>query len=136
MTISNLPQGFRFAPAGVQVDAASAAREFEALLIAQLLKTARQAGEALSEQSKQTGVEGYLELAEEHIARVMAQRGAFGISQLVTKGLDQTGERLGEPTGGPAGDAASRPAGGHTRLRGPDSAADPRVFEPQGPTSR
>jgi Rod binding domain-containing protein len=89
MTIANLPQGFTFAPAGAKVDAAAAAREFEALLIAQLLKTARQAGEALGEASTQTGVEGYLELAEEHIARVMAQRGAFGISQLVSKGLDR-----------------------------------------------
>jgi Rod binding domain-containing protein len=88
MTIANLPQGFTFTPAGAKVDAAAAAQEFEALLIAQLLKTARQAGEALGEKSQQTGVEGYLELAEQHIARVMAQRGAFGIAQIVSNGLE------------------------------------------------
>ena len=87
MTISNLPLGFGFGPAGAKPDAAAAAREFEALLIARLLKTARQAGEALGPDSKQTGAEGYLELAEEHVARVMAQRGAFGISQVVLQSL-------------------------------------------------
>jgi Rod binding domain-containing protein len=88
MTISNLPLGFGFGPAGAKPDAAAAAREFEALLIARLLKTARQAGEALRADAAETGAEGYLELAEEHVARVMAQRGAFGISQIVLKSLD------------------------------------------------
>jgi Rod binding domain-containing protein len=96
MTISNLPQGFTFAPAGAKVDAAAAAREFEALLIARLLKTARQAGEALGEASTQTGAEGYLELAEEHVARVMAQRGAFGIAQIVMKTLGDSRQESGD----------------------------------------
>jgi Rod binding domain-containing protein len=100
MVISDLPQGFGFAPAGAKVDEAAAAREFEALLIARLLKTAREAGEALGETATQTGSEGYLELAEEHVARVMAQRGAFGISRIVLKSLDQLGSRS---TGAAAG---------------------------------
>jgi len=87
MTISNLPVGFGFAPAQAKPDAAAAAREFEALLIAGLLKTARQAGEALGDPSTQTGAEGYLELAEEHVARVMAQRGAFGIARMLLEHL-------------------------------------------------
>jgi flagellar protein FlgJ len=88
MTISNLPQGFSFAPAGTKIDAPAAAREFEALLIAGLLKTAREAGEALGTASTQAGAEGYVEIAEEHVARVMAQRGAFGISQILLKKLE------------------------------------------------
>jgi Rod binding domain-containing protein len=90
MTIPSLPQGFAFTPAGAKIDEPAAAREFEALLIARLLKTARQAGEALAGTSKQTGEEGYLEIAEEHIARVMAERGAFGISRILVKGLAST----------------------------------------------
>jgi Rod binding domain-containing protein len=99
MTISNLPQGFSFAPAGTKIDAPAAAREFEALLIAGLLKTARQAGEALGTASTQAGAEGYVEIAEEHVARVMAQRGAFGISQILLKKLDGGGPeaRVTEP---------------------------------------
>ncbi|MEX2301168.1 MAG: hypothetical protein WD733_09540 [Bryobacterales bacterium] len=91
MTITNLPQGFSFAPAGTKIDAPAAAREFEALLIAGLLKTARQAGEALGTASTQAGAEGYVEIAEEHVARVMAQRGAFGISQILVKKLESGG---------------------------------------------
>ena len=87
MTIANLPQGFLFTPAHAKADASAAAQEFEALLISGLLKTARQAGEALGDASSQTGEEGYLELAEEHVARVMAQRGAFGISRILLNAL-------------------------------------------------
>jgi Rod binding domain-containing protein len=86
------PNGLSFAPAGAKVDAAAAAREFEALLIARLLRAARQAGETLASPSSQAGAEAYLELAEEHVARVMAQRGAFGIARM----LGSTLERLGE----------------------------------------
>lgn len=89
MTIAILPQGFSFTPAHAKPDEFAAAQEFEALLISRLLKTARQAGEALGERSSQTGSEGYLELAEEHVARVMAQRGAFGISRILVNALAQ-----------------------------------------------
>jgi Rod binding domain-containing protein len=87
MTIGNLPHGFLFTPAQAKPDAPAAAQEFEALLISHLLKTARQAGEALGEGPSETGAEGYLELAEEHVARVMAQRGAFGISRILLNAL-------------------------------------------------
>jgi Rod binding domain-containing protein len=82
------PRSFDFSPADAKPDALSAAREFEALLIARLLKTAREAGQALGDTSIPTGAEGYLELAEEHVARVMAQRGAFGIAHIVFQGLE------------------------------------------------
>jgi Rod binding domain-containing protein len=90
MVVSGLPSGFAFTPAGARPDAPAAAREFEALLIARLLKTAREAGEALGDAATQTGAEGYRELAEEHVARVLAQRGAFGITQILLKHLQDT----------------------------------------------
>ncbi len=94
MTIANLPQGFTFTPAGVPIDALAAAREFEALLIARLLKTAREASEPLSDPTTETGAQGYMELAEEHVARVLAQRGAFGISQMILKSLNEASHDL------------------------------------------
>jgi Rod binding domain-containing protein len=93
MTIDNLPQGFGFGPAGSKIDAPAAAREFEALLIARLLKTAREAGEPLAGASTETGAQGYMELAEEHVARAMAQRGAFGIAQIILKSLEKSEEK-------------------------------------------
>jgi Rod binding domain-containing protein len=102
MTITNLPQGFSFAPAGTKIDAPAAAREFEALLIAGLLKTARQAGETLGTASTQAGAEGYVEIAEEHVARVMAQRGAFGISQILLKKLESGVPESGAPGAAPS----------------------------------
>jgi Rod binding domain-containing protein len=97
MTIANMPQGFSFSPAGTKVDEAAAAREFEALLVARLLKTAREAGQSIAGTSKQTGEEGYMELAEEHVARAMAQRGAFGISQILLQGLERKESSAGNP---------------------------------------
>ncbi len=98
MTIANLPIGFSFTAAGSKIDGPAAAREFEALLIARLLKTAREASETLGKPSTQTGADGYLELAEEHVARVMAQRGAFGISRMVLSSLEKP---VSEPAGMP-----------------------------------
>jgi flagellar protein FlgJ len=128
MTISNLPQGFSFAPAGTNIDAPAAAREFEALLIAGLLKTARQAGEALATAPTQAGAEGYVELAEEHVARVMAERGALGISQILLKKLESVAPATG--SGGTApniiASAAPGAAPASARIRAAEDSQPPR----------
>jgi Rod binding domain-containing protein len=61
-----------------------AAQEFEALLLAQVLKAARQPGEggwltSGSDQSSNTA----LEMAESQLARVLASRGILGIDKLM-----------------------------------------------------
>jgi Rod binding domain-containing protein len=61
-----------------------AAQEFEALLLAQVLKAARQPGEggwltSGSDQSSNTA----LEMAESQLARVLASRGVLGIDKLM-----------------------------------------------------
>ena len=64
-----------------------AAREFETMLVAQWLKSARDAGSVLAEQSDMTGSDSYMEMAEKHLAETMAQRGVFGLARMMIKEL-------------------------------------------------
>jgi Rod binding domain-containing protein len=64
-----------------------AAREFETMLVAQWLKSARDAGSVLAEQSNMAGSESYMEMAEKTLAETMAQRGTFGLAQMMLKQL-------------------------------------------------
>ncbi len=57
------------------------------MLIQQLLKTARQAGRLYESEDEMTGGEGYLELAEQQFARVLAEKGTFGFARLLVKDL-------------------------------------------------
>jgi Rod binding domain-containing protein len=57
-----------------------AAQQFEALLLAQILRAAREGGEASSDCA--------LEYAEQQFAAVMARSGGLGLAQLVVKGLE------------------------------------------------
>ena len=65
----------------------AAAKEFEAMMIQQLLKTARQASCLYESEDEMTGGEGYLELAEQQLARVLAEKGTFGFARLLLKDL-------------------------------------------------
>ena len=64
-----------------------AVQEFESILAAEMLKAAREAGKAWGADEEQTGAEGYLELAEQHLARAMAERGVFGLDKLLREDL-------------------------------------------------
>jgi Rod binding domain-containing protein len=76
-----------------------AAQEFESLLLAQILRTAREAGSGGwlgSSESQQ--MSSTMELAEAQLARAMAQSGALGITRLLAGELPadsahETGER-------------------------------------------
>jgi Rod binding domain-containing protein len=129
MMITDLPQGFSFAPAGSKVDAPAAAREFEALLIARLLKTAREAGEELADKSSETGAAGYMELAEEHVARLLAQRDAFGISQIILKSLREADTRI-NPAAAGTQPASGEPAAAAADLQTAVAALPPSCFPP------
>jgi flagellar protein FlgJ len=72
---------------------AEAARQFEALLLAHLLRTMREAGQ--SEEEKQQGISGgqtYLEIAEQQLAAALADRGGFGIARMLVRNLDRSTE--------------------------------------------
>ena len=90
-----------------------AAQEFEALLLAQVLKAARQPGEGgwLTSESDQ-GSNTALELAESQLARVLASRGILGIDKLMAGNLER-GRATEAATGSPSAgglDAAGTPA--------------------------
>ncbi len=66
-----------------------AAQEFEAMLIGLLLKSAREAGSVFADEDKMTGGEGYLELAEQQLARTLADSGLLGFSRLLLQDINQ-----------------------------------------------
>jgi Rod binding domain-containing protein len=72
--------------ASAAVDSAPAARksaagkDFEALLIAQMLRSAREGGEEAANAT--------MEFAEQQLAGVIAANGGLGLGSLVMKGLD------------------------------------------------
>jgi len=64
------------------------AKQFEALMIGQVLKAARESSDGgwLSDGDDQTG-DLTLELGEQSLSQAMASRGTFGIAKLVTDSL-------------------------------------------------
>ncbi len=67
-----------------------AAQQFEALLLGQMLKTMRQAGDGgwLGTGDDQAGAT-MMEVAEEHLARVLASQGGLGLANMVVEGLER-----------------------------------------------
>lgn len=72
---------------------ASAAKQFEALMIGQMLKTSREAsgGGWLTDEDDQEDTTGSLvmELAEQGFSQALAERGGLGIAKMVTKNLER-----------------------------------------------
>ena len=77
-------------PAGDPKRIAGAAKDFEALMIAQLLKSMRDAGEGgwLGTGEDEAGAQA-MELAEEQLARALASQGGLGLARLVARGLNK-----------------------------------------------
>jgi Rod binding domain-containing protein len=77
---------------------AEAARQFESLLISQLLKSTQEAGGAgwLGTGEDQAGAQA-LELAQEQFAQTLAKQGGLGLARLVVSGLRQAAARSSEP---------------------------------------
>lgn len=65
-------------------DAAEAARQFEALLLAQLLREAR---ESSANDERDSTQDTMWDVAAQHFAQVMAKNGGLGIAKLITSGL-------------------------------------------------
>lgn len=80
------------APASSQKQAnkiKDAAEQFEALMFAQMLKTARESGSSGWLGTGESGDAGEtsIDLAEQQLASVMAKGGGFGLTTLITQGL-------------------------------------------------
>jgi peptidoglycan hydrolase FlgJ len=64
-----------------------AARQFEALLISQLLKSMREAGSGWLGTGDDSTSSSAMELAEEQFAQSLAAQGGLGLARLVAGGL-------------------------------------------------
>ena len=85
---------------------ADAAKQFEALMLSQILKAARESSDGgwLGTGEDHAG-ELALDMAEQQFAQAMSARGGLGIAKLVTAGLERGGAKAaksGSPTASPA----------------------------------
>lgn len=81
-------------------DLNGALEEFESLFASTLLRTAREAsgGGWLGSESS-AGSDGIMDFAEQHIAKAMAQQGAFGIAKTLKHALAQK-DQISQPADG------------------------------------
>lgn len=66
---------------------AEAAQEFEALLVAQMLKTARESGAGSGLGDSDGASASMMEMAEEYLAKEMARGSGFGLAKLIESQL-------------------------------------------------
>lgn len=104
--LSHMPVASRTAPAHRDDPrrVADAARQFESLMMAQLLKSMRESGEGgwLGTGDDQAG-ERAMELAEEQMAQALAQQGGLGLARLVVSGLKKEAQPPVEVRSAPKG---------------------------------
>jgi peptidoglycan hydrolase FlgJ len=93
--ISSLPPAFSGTAAGTKSKDSpekieGAAQQFEALMIGQLLKTAREAGSSgwMGTGEDETG-QISMDMAEQQLAMTMAKQGGFGLTKTITRDLEQ-----------------------------------------------
>ena len=88
---------------------ADAAKQFEALIAGQVLKSVRDANQGgwLGNDQDQTG-ELTLEMAEQAFAQALASRGSFGIAKVVNENLNR--EHLKTASSGPAASHPQAPS--------------------------
>lgn len=80
---------------------AEAAKQFESLLIAGILKSVREAAQSADSETDQAGTSA-LEMAEEQMASMLAQNGGLGLARLLVAGLgsrDEGQKASGSSTG-------------------------------------
>lgn len=65
-----------------QAEIQDAAEKFEALLLSQILRSARESGEEKGDSAT--------EFAEQHLASALAHNGGLGLAAMISKGLSKT----------------------------------------------
>ena len=95
LTVAARPEG---KPPEDPAKVREAASQFEALLLAQLLKSAREAaGDGWLGSGGDEAGGMMLDVAQEHLAQVLASQGGLGLANLVTEGLSRTGKHTSTP---------------------------------------
>ncbi len=69
---------------------ATAAKDFEALLVGQMLKSVREEGSGWLGTGDDQSSAAAFGLAEEHLAQALAARGGFGLSRVILPALNRT----------------------------------------------
>ena len=82
-----------------------AAQQFEALLMGQILRSARQGGAGWLGSGEDSSAECATDFAEQQFATVLAQQGGLGLATLISKGLiaGQNAVERGRTQSAPAG---------------------------------
>jgi peptidoglycan hydrolase FlgJ len=65
-----------------------AAQQFEALLMGQILRSARQSGSGWLGGGEDSSAECAADYAEQQFATVLARQGGLGLAQMIAKGLE------------------------------------------------
>ena len=100
MTI--LPPGATPAPAETKERIQSAARDFEALLIEQMLRTARETAQTSLDGESDAARETALDMADQEVARLMARQGGLGLAAMITRHVKPTRSADAAPPEPPA----------------------------------
>ena len=67
-----------------------AAQQFEALLMGQILRSARQGGSGWLGSGEDSSAECATDYAEQQFAAVLSQQGGLGMARLIAKGLERS----------------------------------------------
>ena len=77
-----------------------AVRQFEALLLEQMLRRFREAGQLWGEEEEGvSGKETYLQIAEQHLAQALAAGRGFGIARILLEKLPPPASPATDPLG-------------------------------------
>jgi len=77
--------------------AVGAAKQFEALLIGQMLKTMREGGSGWLGTGEDQAAESAMGMAEEHFAAALSASGGLGLANTIQRGLiDKSSQKLHE----------------------------------------
>jgi Rod binding domain-containing protein len=79
--------------------AAHAAREFEASLIGSLLQSMEKTFAAVPGEQDLTGADNYDYMGTQALAQVIAERGGFGIADLITRYLTRQDTKVADASG-------------------------------------
>ena len=78
-------------PAGNKTKLKDSARQFEALIIGQMLKSARESGGSWFGGGEDEASSTATGMAEEQLAQTLAASGGLGLTAMVLQGLEKTG---------------------------------------------
>jgi Rod binding domain-containing protein len=82
-----------------QLKRSGAAKDFEALLVGQMLRSVREEGSGWLGTGEDQSSEAAFGLGEEQLARALSASGGFGLSKIIDAGLKKQSERVEEKRG-------------------------------------